>query len=275
MYILFDIGGTKMRLSVSSDGATYAEPKVYSTPQNFTDGMQIFEEYYSEVKDQGEVESVVGGLPGVLDKKRSYLISAPNLQGWIGKKAKESLEGIFKASVFLENDTAIVGLGEATKGAGKGFSIVAYLGVGTGVGGARIVEGKIDRSIYGFEPGHQYIDADASMAGKLVDLEYFVSGAGLMNRYSKVPSEITDHKVWEEMERNLAFGINNTIVHWSPDVLVLGGGLIINNFIRIDKVLENLRKVLTIFPYFPEIRKATLGDFGGLEGTIAYLKLTK
>jgi glucokinase len=51
------------------------------------------------------------------------------------------------------------GLGEAVFGAGKGREIVVYMTISTGVGGARIVGGKIDASAMGFEPGHQIIDA--------------------------------------------------------------------------------------------------------------------
>ena len=274
MYLLFDIGGTKMRITTSFDGVTFEEPQVYSTPQIFDDSMQIFDEYYSKIKEKGPLAKVVGGLPGVLDKKKEYLVSAPNLLGWRGKPIKTELETRLHAPVILENDASLVGLGEATKGTGSGFKIVAYITVSTGLGGVRIVEGRLDESIYGFEPGHQYIDMSGTVTGKLVDLEVLVSGSGILFRYGKTASEITDPKVWEEASRYLAFGLHNTIVHWSPDIIVLGGGLILNGFIDIEKVKKELKEILKIYPEIPEIRKASLGDYGGLHGGLSYLKLT-
>ena len=72
---------------------------------------------------------------------------------------------------YLANDSDLDGLGEATVGAGKGFNIVAYITVSTGIGGVRIVGGKIDVSTYGFEPGHQIIDADGSIYSEIVKKE--------------------------------------------------------------------------------------------------------
>lgn len=274
MYLLFDIGGTKMRITTSVDGVTFDEPQVYSTPQIFDDAMQIFGEYYSKVQENGPLTKVIGGLPGVLDKNKEYLVSAPNLLGWRGKPIRSQLESILKAPVILQNDAALVGLGEATKGAGSGFKIVAYITVSTGLGGARIVDGRLDESVYGFEPGHQYIDVKGSITGKLVDLEILVSGSGILFRYGKTAKEIEDQNVWDEITEYLACGLHNTIVHWSPDIVVLGGGLILNGFIDIDKVKKKVAEILKIYSEVPEIRKASLGDYGGLHGGLSYIRLT-
>lgn len=274
MFLLFDVGGTKMRITTSVDGNTFDDPQVYSTPQVFEDAIQIFAEYFSKVQERGPLTKVAGGLPGVLSKNKEYLVSAPNLLTWREKPIKSELESILKAPVVLENDAALVGLGEATKGAGNGFKIVAYITVSTGVGGARIVDGQLDKSTYGFEPGHQYIDFSGTVTGKLVDLEVLASGSGLLYRFGKTTNEISDPKIWEEVTNYLAFGIHNSIVHWSPDIVVLGGGLILNNLIDVEKLKVKLGEIMKIYPEIPEIRKATLGDYGGLHGCLAYLRLT-
>ena len=93
------------------------------------------------------------------------LVNAPHLPGWIRKPFSERLKAELACPVFLENDSAIVALGEAHHGAGKGDDIMAYLTVSTGMGGARIVHGAIDVNVFGFEPGHQYIDFDTSAYG--------------------------------------------------------------------------------------------------------------
>ncbi len=66
-----------------------------------------------------------------------------------------------------------------------------------------------------------------------------------------------------------ALGLNTSIVHWSPDVVVLGGSLM--NKISIEKVRENLTKILTAFERLPKIKIGTLGDECGLYGALHYL----
>jgi glucokinase len=96
------------------------------------------------------------------------------------------------APVYIENDKAVVGLGEATYGAGVGYGIVAYHTVSTGVGGVRTEDGKISRASAGFEPGHQIIDIDGSLLddGTSHTLESLVSGYSLEKRRGVKPYEI-------------------------------------------------------------------------------------
>jgi predicted NBD/HSP70 family sugar kinase len=280
MYLLFDIGGTKMRLAVSADGKTFSEPKICKTPTlNFNEGIRLFGELAKELSGGKKITASAGGIAGPLDRNRTKLVRSPNISGWVDKPLKDSLEQILDAGVFLENDTAIVGLGEATAGAATGFDIAVYITVSTGVGGVRIVQGKIDQSAMGFEIGHQIIDASnnsvdsaCSQCGHVGELEGLVSGTALSRKYGKKPYEITDSVVWEETARLLAIGLNNTIVHWSPDVLVLGGSMIVGDpAIPLEAIQRYVRDTVTIFPELPDIKKAELGDVGGLHGALAFL----
>ena len=194
---------------------------------------------------------------------------APNIMGWNGKPFKKELERMFSAPVYLENDAALAGLGEAVKGAGRGYDIVAYMTVSTGVGGARIVNGAIDRNAMGFEIGHQIINYD----GEARTLEEYVSGSGFMHRFGKLPQDITDPATWEEAARLLAVGLRNTIVHWSPDVLVLGGPIVLQSRLPFERLREEIQQsVKEVFPTTPEIKKAELGDSAGLYGALEYLR---
>jgi predicted NBD/HSP70 family sugar kinase len=158
-----------------------------------------------------------------------------------------------------------------------GHEIVAYITVSTGVGGVRIVREQIDVSRMGFEPGHQIIDADGTLCKSTVcglglDLEGAVSGTAISGRYGKKPYEITDEAFWDEMARVLAFGLNNTIVHWSPDIVVIGGSMMNKIGIPIERVRAYLKGVLHIFPELPAIEHSALADIGGLHGALAYVK---
>jgi glucokinase len=276
MYILFDIGGTNMRLAASHDKKTFGEPIIIPTPKDFEDGIRVFNDLARKLAEGKPIKGAAGGVSASLSRDRRILLDAPHHYGWNGKPLADALERAIGAPVYLENDAAVVGLGEAAAGAGRGERIVAYITISTGVGGARIVDGKIDVSAMGFEPGHQIIDAggalrENSVGGRGVDLEGLISGTALTERYGKKPYELTDEKFWDEMARLTAYGINNTIVHWSPDVVVLGGSMMKKIGIPVDRVEAYLRGILHIFPELPKIKKAELGDIGGLHGALAFL----
>lgn len=252
--ILFDIGGTKTRIAYSDNGDFFEEPKVVETPKNYEDGIKSFANLAKECANGREIKRVVGGM-------------SRNVTNWNYEQFKNNLGEIIQAEIFLENDAAMVGLGEATHGAGRGFEIVAYVTVSTGVGGARIVDQKIDEHAIGFEPGKQIIDITQNKT-----LENLVSGKALELKFGKSPKEISDEIVWQELAKILAVGLNNIIVEWSPNVVVLGGSMITGNpAIPLHITEQYLKGILKIFPEIPPIKKAELGDFGGLWGALAYL----
>jgi glucokinase len=281
MYLLFDIGGTNMRLAFSKDGETFGEPKMIKTPKKFDEAIETFKKLADEVSGGGKIEMVGGGMKGPFNKEKTAIVNSPALPDWDNKPLKEELEKAIGAPVFIENDTAIVGLGEMHSGAGKvdGKSpeIGVYITVSTGVGGARFVDGKIDRSKFGFEPGHQIINIiDGNTSDGLGHLEEFISGSALRKQFNKEPYEVTDKEVWDKLAHYLAYGLYNTILHWSPDVVVLGGPMMVGDpSINTGDTIKYLNEIASVFPELPEIKEAELGDFGGLYGALAFLKQQK
>ena len=277
MYLLFDIGGTNMRLALSRDGETFETPKIVPTPTDFDSCMHMIKEIAAELTGGAPLVAAGGGVAGTLSRDRAVFLNGPHLAGWNGKPIKRALEELLGVPVYVENDTAIVGLGEAVAGAGKGHEIVAYVTVSTGVGGVRIVREAIDVSAMSFEPGHQIIDAGGalhhtSVGGRGIDLEGYISGTAISERYNKKPYEILEPEFWDEMARLLAYGLNNTIVHWSPDIVVIGGSMMNKIGIPVDRVRAHLKGILHAYPELPLIEHSALADIGGIHGALAYIK---
>lgn len=267
MYLLFDIGGTHMRFALSRDGKEIdGALRMEDTPQKFDEAIERIGVITKKLASGAHIDAAAGGVPGPLDADRTRLIRAPHLTDWIEKPLKEKFEQIFDAPVYLENDAALAGLGEASRGAGVGFRIIAYITIGTGVGGVRIVSRQIDTSALGFEPGHQIINYSKNVAETL---EQLVSGTAIENRYQKKPFELDDSAAWDEIARHISVGLTNTIVHWSPDIVIIGGS--VAQKIPIENVGIYVTKLLTIFPQGVPIARAMLGDSGGLYGAIEYL----
>ena len=270
MYIVADIGGTKTRIAGSADRSVLGTPLIIDTPKLYDEALAAIVAAAQKIAG-GKVDSIAAGVKGVLSADKRTLTTAPQniLIDWKGRPLAADLEAALKTSVLLENDTALVGLGEAVSGAGKGSTIVAYITVSTGVNGVRIVEGRIDRG--NVEIGGQYLqvgDRDRS-------LEDLVSGAAISEKYGVHPREIdTDSPVWEELAEITAFGVHNTILHWSPDKVVLGGSMFNDIGISVPRVQFHVQNIMRKFPKTPEIVHSALGDIGGLWGGLARLKQT-
>lgn len=260
MYLLLDIGGTNTRIALSQDGQSLTRVETIPTDQNFEKALQSISQEALKLTKGEKIQAAAGGVAGSLDKEKNLLIKSPHLKGWVQRPFKSELEQIFDCPVYLENDAHLGGLGEAVFGAGKGYSIVAFVTIGTGVGGVRIVNQKIDANSLGFEPGHQIIEAGGNLCdcGGKGHLETYIAGSYLKNPIN-----------WDEVAKYLAIGLNNTIVHWSADIVVLGGA--VAKSIPLDKVKSDLKQYLTIFPDHPEIVLATLGDEGGLYGGLQFI----
>jgi glucokinase len=256
-----DIGASKVRAAVTFDKVHLESIRIIGTPSKFNEAMKLIGEVVSEITKGCQVEAAVVGVAGPMDRGRARLLKS-NLEDWVGKPLREKLEGILGANLVLENDCALVGLGEATKGAGKGEHIVSYITVSSGVNGVRIVDEKIDNNVYGFEIGKQVV-------AKNKTLENLISGLALEKKYGEKPEYLHDRKIWKEEEENLAIGVANTILYWSPNVVVLGGALM--DKISIDQVTRYVGGILNFYPELPDIRRAILGDFGGLWGGLKML----
>lgn len=278
MYFIFDIGGTKMRLAVSKDGEELTSFRIVPTPSNFDEAVKSFTEILKELKGQEKINKTVGGVPGALNKSKDTLLRSPHLPDWVGKPLKTIFSEITESETVLENDAALAGLGESVSGAGKGFEIAAYLTISTGIGGVRVIDGKLDKGMYGFEPGHHLLDIDGSLtkgtnagSGLPGEFESLASGSGIAKRFGMSADLITDQGVWDHINWILANGIANTILFWSPEVVILGGGVVESGKVSIDQIKNYLPQLLTIFPELPDIRKSTLQDLGGLYGALACL----
>ena len=272
MYLLFDIGGTTTRLALSTDGKTLGASKIIPTESNFEKSIEEIKKASAELSGYQKIISAAGGIKGPLDKNKTTTLNPPNLPDWIGKPFKEEFENIFGCPVYLENDAVVSALGEAISGAGIGKKIVAYIGIGTGVGGARIIDGKIDVNSLGFEPGHQIIIPDGNQCGcgGKGHLEAYISGTALLHLKGIKAEEIKDPEVWEKVAKYLGVGLNNVTVFWSPDIIVLGGSVM--NSIDIEKVRNYLKEYLTIFENKPEIVLSKHGESSGLYGALSLLK---
>lgn len=257
--LLFDIGGTTLRMARSGNGALEEVRKV-PTPTDPLDAIALLVTYSLEAIPG--CTGAYGGIAGIIED--GVIGTSANLPGWSGFAFEPALVEALDVPVQIHNDAALAGLGEAVYGAGKGYSLVGYLGIGTGVGGAHIVNGEIAPHASGFEPGHQVLDVDTGET-----LEDLVSGHALAERHG-APARELPRSAYDERTSALATGVYNVLLAWSPDVLVLGGSLMNEeNGYRVEDVKRSLETIPTVLPSFPPVVRAVLGDECGLYGALA------
>lgn len=269
MFFLFDVGGTKIRMVGADDNGFVGDPVIVATPKDFEEGIRLLVETCRVFCNGKKLTGIVGGLAGTLNRSRHRLVSGSNIGPWVVDKSIQGLLGeALDTWVHLENDAALAGLGEAVSGVGKDYEIVGYITVSTGVGGARITNKTIDRCVWGFEPGFQIVDFDKSLCSGCTKayLGAHISGRGIEDHYGRKAEEIIDPAIWEDIAKYLGIGLTNTILHWSPDIIVLGGSVM--QSISIERVRELVKEFLHVYPEIPLIERAQLGDIGGLYGAL-------
>jgi predicted NBD/HSP70 family sugar kinase len=268
MFIACDIGGTKFRVARSEDCVSFDEPIIEETPDNPKEGLKLIMETIANVAGDEPIDAIVAGIAGVLNPDHSFLLKSSHLPEWERIPLKETLEKEFGTTVYIENDTDIVGLGEAVAGAGRGFGICVYITISTGIGGVKITNGKFDHNRFGFEPGFQILDIETKE-----NFEDLASGTAVENKYNMHPKEVAQTDAWDGIEDNIAIGLHNSIVHWSPDILVIGGSM--SKDLDAGRMTEKIGKLMKIHPEVPEIRIAELGSIGGIHGGFAFLRARK
>lgn len=264
MFLIIDVGATNTKLAFSKDLEEILSFQVFKTNKDFD---KWFLEVISRVDNIDSFEGVVLALPGVLNSGKDKLLNCHNLPKWANKKIKDKFIKEFKCQTFLFNDANLAALGEAKFGVGKGFKSIYHITIGTGLGGARIIDSKIDYYSSGFEPGHQVIKVNDN---KFTSLESLVSGKNFFRIYGIKAEDCEDEKIWDEVSKYLSVGLINIATIISPDVITIGGGLS-----KKDILLKSLKKhfnknLKIITP--PKILKGKLGDEAAIFGGFYFLK---
>ena len=88
------------------------------------------------------------------------------------------------------------------------------------------------------------------------------------------PYEIPqEDAIWDQLAYYLAHGLRNTVLYWSPDVIVLGGSMILGKpRILLDDIQKHANEVFGEDVSCPLIVDAELGDMGGVYGAAALLR---
>lgn len=191
-----DLGGTKIDVGLVSPQDTIVDRHRIAT-QSSEGPARVVEriaQCVTELSSLLPVGKNIAALgicsPGPVDHELGMLIDPPNLAGLHNAPLQRLLSDRFGISVCLEHDAKAAALGEFYFGAGRGEQNMVYIVVGTGVGGAIIVDGQLFRGPDNTagEIGHVMLDRDGELCscGSRGCFETFIAGPWLARRYQRL-----------------------------------------------------------------------------------------
>lgn len=239
-------------------------------------------------------ESILGigiGFPGVIEEN-VIIGGADNLPGFVQFPLGKVLSELTDLPIIIDNDANLMGLGELTYGAAKYSSDVVFLTVGTGIGGAILIDHRPYGGFknHGSELGHiviQHGGLECSCGGQGC-LEAYASITALLKFYKNESgnssNEIDGKYLIEKYHEGepeavkalnhhfdyLASGIISFINIFSPQKVVIGGGISESGPFYISELIKRVEKrVIPITAKHTEIVAANLGNKAGILGCAA------
>jgi glucokinase len=179
-----DVGGTKVAAGVVDEKGVVVQSVRRATPATgAVAAEQVITEVVRELAADHAIEAVGVGAAGLVDETRSVVRFAPNLR-WHEQQVRAQLEAATGLPVVVENDANAAAWAEYRFGAARGFHDFVMITVGTGVGGALVIGGRLYRGRFGLagEFGHLVLDPDGPPCGcgRRGCWEQFASGNALL-----------------------------------------------------------------------------------------------
>lgn len=304
-----DLGGTNARAAlITSEGKIVAQarrPSLQDHPAETTLD-QIVDACRQALSEGGAtVEQLRGvgiGLPGIMNSSKGICYWSPNFEHWkdvpVGAYVSEKL-GV---PAFILNDAKCAGLGEFIYGAGRDVQHMVMITLGTGIGGAFFVDGKLLMGPSGSvgEVGHHTIDpngrrcgcgnfgcweamcardaiierADRKLqAGRDSLLREMMSSQGvtpdLISRAAAAGDALA-LEVIQEIGFLVGLGVSNLINMMNPDRFVIGGGIAQAGELLFAPIRRTVKsRAVPLQARIAEIVPAQLGDNAGVMGAAA------
>lgn len=277
-----DLGGTAIKLGRFARDGTLLEALEIPTPRPAMPGaVTVAIAEAVERLDPQRLAPLVGvGHPGPSDRHGRLARIAINLPGWLDVPLADWLEPLLERRVTCANDANCALVGELWHGAARGARDVLLLTLGTGVGGAVLLDGELftGRGGAAAEPGLIGIQPDGPPcnSGNRGSLESYCSIAGLARLSPVEPQELCRRAesgdpealaVWQAYGRLLGTGISSLLYLFTPELVLLGGGLSAAAPLFLPALWQEVeQRVLAVSREGLRIERCALGNGAGRLG---------
>lgn len=251
----FDFGATTIKTGVVRDGVILEKGSVIETRQDGnTEALvsAMIKEIEALKGRYPEVQAVGFGVPGIIDPIKGMVIHLTNVKGWVQIPLRSIVQSATGLVTNLENDAKAMAYAEWKHGAGAQVPNVVCVTLGTAVGGALILNGKLYRgtNYVAGEIGQMSIDYQGVdfVYGNRGALEAYVGHYKIAERareiYAEAGKRMADaesdprnlskaaddgdliaDQVWKDIGLKIGVGLTNVIWLVNPGRIVLGGGV--------------------------------------------------
>jgi glucokinase len=275
-----DVGGTKcLGVVVDADGVVLDEVR-HATPtaEELIDVLCDIVSHFQSF----EIESVGVGVPGLVTRDGVFRVS-PHIRGISDLAMQDILNTRLGIRTIVDNDATAAAFAEFTIGAARGTKDAIIVALGTGIGGGIVMGGQLQRGTNGFagEFGHFVVDVNGSECdcGQRGCWETYASGDALrrlsggldgqevMSRAAR--GDEMAQRVVEEFSHWIAVGLATLVNICDPEIIVIGGGVVVAGDQFLHKVPKHLSDVLyaSAARPIPQIVPAALGEKAGAIGS--------
>jgi glucokinase len=277
MKIGIDVGGTKcLGVAVDDSGKVIRQ---YRLPTPHADA--LCDTLVEIVAQLGEFNLIGIGVPGLISPE-GVIRASPNLVGAKELALRQMMQDRLGKKVLVENDATCAALGEWKSGAAQGATDAWVITLGTGIGGGFISGSVLQRGAHGFagEVGHMVVDPDGPLCpcGRNGCWERYASGNGLsylangekgedvLSRAKDGAADAID--VVDTFAKWVALGLVNLTNMTDPDVIVVGGGVIVSADVVMPRIAHWFEQLLYSPKHraHPRLVAAQLGEQAGAIG---------
>ncbi|MEW6045986.1 MAG: ROK family protein [Bacillota bacterium] len=283
-----DIGGTQVRAALIEGGGTILR-RLAEPVERANDGPSLTAQVAGLVRRlSGEPLALGVSLPAVIDRTAGRVEWAPNLPGWNGVPLGGELSAALGLPVALEYDGHAAVLGEHWAGTGRGVAELAFVIVGTGVGGGFISGGQLVRGFTNLAGAGGWMSVpaprgwDAQSACQKGFLESLIAGPALQQAAARqlgqalAPRDLFDRAsagdpacraIVEGALEHLGWALVNVVSLLNPQLVLLGGSVGLRFAGYADRLEAMIRRHAQPWSArAARVAPAGLGDDAGLLG---------
>jgi glucokinase len=246
-----DLGGTKVSVGAVTNGAVERVVRREVPSQEAADVVlaEIFDAI-GEVFD-ATVMGIGCGVPSVVDVEEGVVYDVENIPSWKVMPLKAALQDRFRVPASVNNDANAFAVGEHVFGAGRDYSDVVALTLGTGMGTGVIVRGRLYSGV------NCGVGEIGMIAHKGLTLEDYCSGPFFSREYGAAGDDIYRRARAGDTEAVAAFdrfGAEIALYAYDPQAVIFGGSI----SAAFDLFEEGLREGLQRFAYKRVIERLML-----------------
>lgn len=270
-FIGYDIGGSIVKAALVEE-KKIIKSKIADLPGSLEQLLRWLKETKEELISGVEKEfSGIGfAVAGILNLERSKMLKSPNIKFLDNQPLGELFQSIAQPyRIKIEHDAHCFLVAEKEVGLAKDLKDVFYLTLGTGIGGAWMVDGKIFYGAHGAagEAGHMIVDLQNKLDLEEIAANKFIKrelGIGSIEALKRAQAgDIECQNVFKKIGKNLGVGLANIINIFDPEVVILNGGITEAK----DLLLSGIKEGIEQFVISPAARETKiLFSELGLEG---------